>query len=74
MAGPPLKASGKKWAEYSAVGLMFPASIVVGFFIGHFLDKWLKTAPWLTFVFIIYGILAGFHNLFSQARRDEREK
>ncbi len=57
--------------EYSSVGLMFPASIIVGFFIGHFLDKWLKTGPWLTLVFILYGIAAGFSNLFSQARRRE---
>jgi len=53
---------------------MFPASILVGFFIGHFLDKWLKTDPWLTLVFILYGIMAGFYNLFSQARRDDSRK
>ncbi|MBN2346566.1 MAG: AtpZ/AtpI family protein [Candidatus Aminicenantes bacterium] len=53
---------------------MFPASILVGFFIGHFLDRWLKTDPWLTVVFIIYGILAGFFNLFSQARRHDGKK
>jgi len=50
---------------------MFPASILVGFGIGYFLDKWLKTDPWLTVIFIIYGILAGFFNLFSQTRRHE---
>lgn len=53
---------------------MFPASILVGFAIGHILDKWLKTDPWLTLIFILYGILAGFYNLFSQARRNERKK
>jgi ATP synthase protein I len=63
-----------KWVEYSSVGLMFPASIIVGFFIGHFLDQWLKTGPWLTLVFILYGIAAGFSNLFSQARRRESKK
>lgn len=50
---------------------MFPASIVVGFAIGHFLDKWLKTDPWLTMLFILFGILAGFVNLFAQTRRNE---
>jgi len=57
--------------EYSSVGLMFPASILVGFAIGHFLDRWLKTSPWLTLAFILYGILAGFYNLFAQTRRRE---
>lgn len=53
---------------------MFPASIVVGFFIGHFLDKWLKTDPWLTLIFIFYGIIAGFYNLFAQTRQHEPKK
>jgi len=74
LPGPPAKESRKKWVEYSTVGLMFPASILVGFAIGHILDKWLKTDPWLTLIFILYGILAGFYNLFSQARRNERKK
>jgi ATP synthase protein I len=73
-AGPPLKAGKSKWVEYSSVGLMFPASILVGFFIGHFLDLWLKTDPWLTLIFILYGIMAGFYNLFSQVGRRERNK
>lgn len=63
-----------KWAEYSSLGLMFPASILVGFAIGHFLDQWLKTGPWLTLLFILYGILAGFYNLFAQTRRHEPKK
>ncbi len=53
---------------------MFPASILVGFAIGHFLDRWLKTSPWLTLAFIFYGILAGFYNLFAQTRRHEPEE
>lgn len=69
-ADPPRERKGK-WAEYSSLGLMFPASIVVGFAFGHFLDKWLKTDPWLTMLFILFGILAGFVNLFAQTRRHE---
>ena len=53
---------------------MFPASILVGFGIGHLLDKWLKTDPWLTLVFILYGIVAGFVNLFSQVRPHEPKR
>jgi ATP synthase protein I len=70
----PPKEKGKKWIEYSSIGLMFPASILVGFAIGYFLDKWLNTGPWLTIIFIFYGILAGFYNLFSQTRRHEPRK
>jgi F0F1-type ATP synthase assembly protein I len=70
----PGKEPGKKWLDYSSVGLMFPASILVGFAIGFFLDKWLKTDPWLTIIFILYGIMAGFYNLFFQTRRNEPKK
>ena len=70
-AAVPSREPRKKWIEYSSVGLMFPASILVGFAIGFFLDKWLGTDPWLKIVFILYGIVAGFVNLFSQTRRNE---
>lgn len=53
---------------------MFPSSILVGFVMGHFLDKWLKTDPYLTIVFIIYGILAGFVNLFAVSRAHDKKK
>jgi ATP synthase protein I len=74
VAAPPARERRGKWLEYSSLGLMFPASILVGFVIGHFLDKWLKTGPWLTMAFIVYGIAAGFYNLFAQTRRDEPRK
>lgn len=64
----------KKSVDYSAIGLMFPSSIIVGFVIGHFLDKWLKTDPYLTIVFIMYGILAGFVNLFAVSRSHDQKK
>lgn len=64
----------KKWVDYSTIGLMFPSSILVGFVIGYFLDKWLKTDPVLTVIFIIYGILAGFVNLFAVSRSHEKKK
>ena len=73
MARPPLP-DKKKLVDYSAVGLMFPSSILVGFVIGYFLDKWLKTDPYLTIAFILYGILAGFVNLFAVSRSHEKKK
>ncbi|MCX6557960.1 MAG: AtpZ/AtpI family protein [Candidatus Aminicenantes bacterium] len=63
-----------KWPAYASVGLMFPSSILVGFAIGHYLDKWLKTDPYLTLIFIIYGIVAGFVNLFAVTRSDDKKK
>lgn len=49
----------------SSVGLMFPASIIVGLGLGYFLDRLLKTFPYLTIVFTILGIVAGFYNILK---------
>ncbi len=64
----------KRLAAYSTVGLMFPASIAVGGAMGYFLDAWLHTSPWLLIVFLLYGVAAGFVNLFRVTRRYESKK
>ena len=58
----------KRMADYSTVGIMFPASIAVGVTIGYFLDRWFHTAPYLLIVFTLYGIAAGFINLIKVTR------
>lgn len=70
------KENKKKWAVYSSVGLMFPVSIVVGAGMGYFLDKWLKTDPYLLVIFTLYGVAAAFWNLFKVTKRmsDANEK
>lgn len=40
------------------------AGVLVGGFIGYMLDQWLGTKPWLMMVFLIFGIAAGFRNLY----------
>jgi ATP synthase protein I len=59
----------KKLAAYATVGLMFPASIAVGAAMGYFLDKWLNTAPYLLVIFTLYGVAAGFWNLYKVTKR-----
>ena len=64
------------WLDVSIVGIQFPVAIALGFFIGRWLDARLGTHPWLTAVFSLFGIAAGFVNLFritAQASRAEEE-
>lgn len=63
----------RKLAAYSSVGLMFPASIAVGFMIGYGLDKWLNTSPYLMILFTLYGVAAGFWNLIKIGKKDDRK-
>jgi len=64
----------RKFADYSSVGIMFPASIAVGVAIGYFLDQWLNTAPYLLIVFTLSGIAAGFRNLLRVGKVTPRDK
>jgi len=64
------------WLDVSIVGIQFPVAIGLGFFFGRWLDAQLGTHPWLTAVFSLFGIAAGFVNLFritAQAGRAEEE-
>lgn len=50
-------------AKVSVVGLNIVISTFVGLGIGYYLDKWLGTRPWLTLVFLLLGVIAGFKDL-----------
>jgi F0F1-type ATP synthase assembly protein I len=61
----------RQLATYSHVGISFVLSIVIGFFIGWYLDNKVfdgKTVPYLTFLFLALGIAAGFKNLWDIIR------
>ena len=65
------------WLNASIVGIQFPVAIAIGYFWGKWLDETLGTGRWLTLVFTLLGIIAGFVNLFritAKAARDEEEE
>jgi ATP synthase protein I len=51
------------------VGLQIVSGTFIGLLMGIFLDKWLGTKPWLTIVFLLLGIAAGFKNVFREIKR-----
>jgi ATP synthase protein I len=53
----------------STVGITLVVATVIGYYIGHYLDGRYGTTPWLTLVFLLLGIAAGFKNLYDQTRR-----
>jgi len=64
------------WLNASIVGIQFPVAIALGYFWGKWMDGLFGTEPWLTIIFSIFGIAAGFVNLFritaAAAREEER--
>ena len=48
------------------------AATVIGLGAGYYGDRWLGTSPWLTLVGLLFGIAAGFVNLFRSVKAAER--
>lgn len=60
-------------ASYSTLGLEMGLSVAVGAGIGYYLDKWLKTEPWLLIIFLVFGVVAGFRSLYRALKRLQKE-
>ena len=54
----------RQLARLSTVGVALVAATAIGLAIGYGLDRWLGTGPWMTMIFTLFGIVAGFLNLF----------
>ena len=58
----------------STIGLVLVISTVIGYAIGNWLDGKFGTAPWLMFVFTLFGIIAGFLQIFRLAKQLSKEE
>ena len=62
----------------SSVGISLVASCLIGLVMGYYLDKWLGTTPWMTLIFLGFGIVSGFRNVYilteRELRRQQREE
>ncbi len=54
----------------SSVGISMVASVLIGMAMGYYLDQWLGTAPWMLLIFLGFGIVSGFRNIFILTRRE----
>ncbi|OGH03949.1 MAG: hypothetical protein A2600_00255 [Candidatus Lambdaproteobacteria bacterium RIFOXYD1_FULL_56_27] len=65
----PQKAEWFKHLEYSAVGIEMGLSVAAGALIGHGLDQYLGTKPWMLFLWFFAGVLAGFRALWRTLQK-----
>lgn len=54
----------------SGVGISLVAATFIGLAMGYYLDKWLGTSPWLTLIFLGFGIVSGFRNVYILTERE----
>ena len=55
--------------ELSAGLLSFIVALAIGWWFGRLLDGWLSTSPWLTAVFLVFGLVAGSLNVWRTVKR-----
>ena len=61
-------------AQVSTVGMSVAFSIFIGVGIGYYLDHKVfdgRTSPWLTLIFLGFGVGAAFKNLYDMASRKD---
>ena len=61
----------KQLMQASTIGINLVLSTFVGLAIGYGLDSLFHTSPWLTIIFLILGIIAGFRELLRIANRQD---
>ena len=56
------------------IGVTFVVATALGLGFGLWLDRTFNTSPWLTLIFLFFGIAAGFVNLFREVTRAEQSQ
>jgi len=67
------RVSFQQLSSLLGIGLVFPISIVIGYGIGYYLDRWLGTT-YLKVVFLLFGIASGFVSFFRSIAAAERQE
>jgi ATP synthase protein I len=58
----------------SSVGISMVASTLIGLAIGWWLDKKFDTNPWFTLIFLGFGIVSAFRNVYILTARELRRQ
>lgn len=59
----------KAMMEVTSVGLAMGISMLLGLWVGRSLDKFFDTSPWLTVIFLFFGIAGGFRNMYVSMKK-----
>jgi ATP synthase protein I len=53
----------------ASMGITLAASTFIGLLFGIYLDRFFDTKPVLMLVFLVFGIIAGFKNMYEVAKK-----
>ncbi len=57
----------------SSMGIAMVLATVIGLALGLWLDGLFGTKPWLTLIFLVVGIVAGFRNIYIMGKRATKD-
>jgi F0F1-type ATP synthase assembly protein I len=57
------------FAVYSSIIFILPVTLVGGYFVGQWIDQYLGTSPWITYLGLFLGGIAGFKQMFQLLNR-----
>ena len=63
----------KSLISYSSLGLEMGLCVAIGIAIGYFLDRYFMTSPYLTIIFMIFGIVAAIKSIYQLMKKLEKE-
>jgi ATP synthase protein I len=62
-----------KTLSATSIGIELAVAVLLGVFFGSWVDGKLGTTPWLMFLFLILGCIAGMRGIMRYARQDARD-
>lgn len=63
----------KSLISYSSLGLEMGLCVAIGIAIGYFLDRYFMTSPYLTIIFMIFGVIAAMKTIYQLMKKLEKE-
>jgi ATP synthase protein I len=59
----------KALSQIGHIGVVLAVCVLIGVFMGRFLDSLLGTSPWLLLLFSFFGVGAAFKHLYDMAQK-----
>jgi ATP synthase protein I len=59
--------------SYSSLGIEMGLSVAIGIALGYFLDLFFKTSPYLTIIFMVFGVAAAMKTIFTLLKKVQKD-
>ncbi|MBI4056557.1 MAG: AtpZ/AtpI family protein [Elusimicrobia bacterium] len=65
-----MQSTQNPWTRLLGVGLNLTVTILLGFFVGYWIDRKLGTRPWLMLLGAGVGMIVGFYQFIKESLKD----